>query len=120
MQATCSALGSFRSRGRVIVYAIALVALSAMLFMPGAASAETAEVEPAATPATTTNYLALGDSITFGYTEEKFNINYPNERRRTSKKGSTTSSTKTSKNRKRWAKAARSSMTPAPVRRRMG
>ncbi len=79
MQATCSALGSFRSRGRVIVYAIALVALSAMLFMPGAASAETAEVEPAATPATTTNYLALGDSITFGYTEEKFNINYPNE-----------------------------------------
>ena len=79
MQALYDSSVSFRSRGRLIVCAIALVALSAMMFAPGAASAATAEVEPAATPATVTNYLALGDSITFGYTEEKFNINYPNE-----------------------------------------
>jgi lysophospholipase L1-like esterase len=59
----------FRSRGRLIACAIALVALSAMMFAPVAANA---------TP-TTTTYLALGDSITFGYTEEKFNINFPNE-----------------------------------------
>jgi lysophospholipase L1-like esterase len=69
MQGICSAFISFRSRGRVIVCAVALVALSAMMFTPGAASAET----------TTTSYLALGDSITFGYTQEKFEINLPNE-----------------------------------------
>jgi lysophospholipase L1-like esterase len=79
MQALYDSSVSFRSRGRLIVCAIAVVALSAMMFAPGAATAATAEVEPAATPATVTNYLALGDSITFGYTEEKFNINYPNE-----------------------------------------
>jgi lysophospholipase L1-like esterase len=61
---------SLRARGRLIVCAIALVALSAMMFAPVAANAE---------PPTTTTYLALGDSITFGYTQEKFNINYPNE-----------------------------------------
>src|ERR1700677_137377 len=60
----------FRSRGGLIACAIALVALSATMFAPVAANAETP---------TTTTYLALGDSITFGYTEEKFNINYPNE-----------------------------------------
>jgi lysophospholipase L1-like esterase len=70
MQAIRGASGSFRSRGRLIVCALALVALSAMMFTPVAANAETP---------TTTTYLALGDSITFGYTEEKFNINYPNE-----------------------------------------
>ena len=41
----------FRSRGRLIACAIALVALSAMMFAPVAANA---------TP-TTTTYLALGD-----------------------------------------------------------
>jgi lysophospholipase L1-like esterase len=79
MQASYDSSVLFCARGRLIVCAIALVALAAMTFAPGAASAETAEVEPAAAPATVTNYLALGDSITFGYTEEKFNINYPNE-----------------------------------------
>jgi lysophospholipase L1-like esterase len=79
MQASYDSSVPFRARGRLILYAIALVALSAMMFAPGVASAETAEVEPAAAPAIVTNYLALGDSITFGYTEEKFNVNYPNE-----------------------------------------
>jgi lysophospholipase L1-like esterase len=59
-----------RAYGRTIVCVIACVVLSAMMFVPAAANAETP---------TTTTYLALGDSITFGYTEEKFNINYPNE-----------------------------------------
>ena len=62
---------SLRARGRLIVCAIALVALSAMMFAPGIASAKE-------TPPTTT-YLALGDSIAFGQTEELFNINKPNE-----------------------------------------
>ncbi len=70
MQAIYDFSGPFRSRGRLIVCAIALVALSAMMLTPVAANAETP---------TTTTYLALGDSITFGYTQEKFNINYPNE-----------------------------------------
>ena len=46
--------------------AVALVALTAMMFAP-AANAET------------TTYLALGDSISFGYTQEKFDLNFPNE-----------------------------------------
>ena len=70
MQAISGYTVPFRSRVRLIVCAVAVVALSAMLFAPVAANAETP---------TTTTYLALGDSITFGYTEEKFNINYPNE-----------------------------------------
>ena len=70
MQAISGFSVAFRSRARLVVCAIAVVALSAMMFAPVAAQAEE-------TPVTT--YLALGDSITFGYTEEKFNINFPNE-----------------------------------------
>jgi lysophospholipase L1-like esterase len=55
-----------RVRGRAIVCACALAALAAMMFTP-AANAET------------TTYLALGDSISFGYTQEKFDLNFPNE-----------------------------------------
>jgi hypothetical protein len=46
------------------------LALSAVVFAPAAANAQA--------PPTTT-YLALGDSISFGYTAEKFNIHAPNE-----------------------------------------
>jgi len=68
MQATNGSAGSHR-RGRVIGCTMALVfALSALIFMPTAANATT-----------TTQVLALGDSITFGYTAEKFGINKPNE-----------------------------------------
>jgi lysophospholipase L1-like esterase len=49
-----------------------LLAALALIIAPAAARAE----EPAPT---TSTYLALGDSISFGYTEEKFNVNYPNE-----------------------------------------
>jgi lysophospholipase L1-like esterase len=61
----------YRGRGRLIGCCIALtLALSALVFAPVAANAET--------PPTTT-YLALGDSISYGYTQEKFSVNYPNE-----------------------------------------
>jgi lysophospholipase L1-like esterase len=56
-----------RMRAYLVACAVALAALSATAFAPAAAKAET------------TNYLALGDSITFGYTQEKFEINFPNE-----------------------------------------
>jgi len=46
--------------------AVLALALSALVFAP-VASAETS------------TYLALGDSISFGYTQEKFTVNYPNE-----------------------------------------
>jgi lysophospholipase L1-like esterase len=48
-----------------------VLAVSALGFGPASAGAETA-------PATTT-YLALGDSISFGYTQERFNIHFPTE-----------------------------------------
>jgi lysophospholipase L1-like esterase len=50
--------------------ALALV-LSAIVFAPVSAQAES---EPA-----TTTYLALGDSISFGYSEERFNNHFPTE-----------------------------------------
>lgn len=60
-----------RGRGRIIGCCIALtLALSALVFAPAAANAVLAP---------TTTVLALGDSISFGYTQEKFNVNYPNE-----------------------------------------
>jgi lysophospholipase L1-like esterase len=63
--------GPYRSRGRLIGCCIALtLALSALVFAPVAANAETPPI---------TTYLSLGDSISFGYTQEKFNVNYPNE-----------------------------------------
>jgi lysophospholipase L1-like esterase len=34
---------------------------------------------PAVASAQTTTYLALGDSISFGYSQERFNVNYPTE-----------------------------------------
>lgn len=60
-----------RSRGRLLGCCMALaLALSAVVFAAPAANA--------AAPATTT-YLALGDSISFGYSEERFNLHSPQE-----------------------------------------
>ncbi len=54
-----------RSRGRLLGCCMALVlVLAAVVFAPAAAQAES---EPA-----TTTYLALGDSISFGYSAERF------------------------------------------------
>ena len=46
------------------------LALSGLVFAPAAASATTPKP---------TTYLALGDSAGFGYTQERFAVNYPNE-----------------------------------------
>lgn len=71
MQAMNGSAGSFRSRGKLIGCCMALtLALCAMLFAP-AANAETASEAP--------TYLATGDSLAFGYTEEKFDVNFPTE-----------------------------------------
>jgi lysophospholipase L1-like esterase len=57
-----------RKRGRLIGCCMTLaLALSGLVLAPAAANAET------------TTYIATGDSITFGYTQEKFNVNFPNE-----------------------------------------
>ncbi len=71
MQATTGSATSFRSRGRLIGCCMALVlALSALVFAP-AANAQSSTTGPF--------YLSLGDSISFGYTQQKFNENYPTE-----------------------------------------
>jgi lysophospholipase L1-like esterase len=70
MQAKHGFAVSFRSRTRLLGCAIALVALAATMFAPSAGAVE---------PPPVTTYLALGDSIAFGYSEQKFNENFPNE-----------------------------------------
>jgi lysophospholipase L1-like esterase len=59
-----------RSIGRPPALAIALVVLAALAFAPAATA------RPAAPVST---YLALGDSISFGYSQQVFNENFPNE-----------------------------------------
>src|SRR5229473_4246541 len=56
-------------RGRLIGCVIAMVAIAAMAFAPSASA-----VEP---PVST--YLSLGDSLAFGYTQTKFEENFPND-----------------------------------------
>src|SRR5438105_3986743 len=71
MQAMHGLRVSFRKRGRLVgCCAVLALALSAMVIAPAGANA-------AAAP--TTTYLALGDSISFGFTVEKFAIHKPNE-----------------------------------------
>ncbi len=71
MQATNGSAALVRSRGRLIACCLALVlALTAFVIAPAA---------NAATPPPTTTYLALGDSISFGFTEEKFAVNAPSD-----------------------------------------
>jgi lysophospholipase L1-like esterase len=60
-----------RARGRLVGFCMALaLVLAAFVFAPVSANAQ----EP-----TTTTYVALGDSISFGYTAERFNNHYPTE-----------------------------------------
>jgi lysophospholipase L1-like esterase len=74
MQAMNGSAVPVRSRGRLIGCCMALaLALTALVFAPAAANA----FEPVAP--TTTTYLALGDSISFGYTAEKNKLYLPNE-----------------------------------------
>jgi lysophospholipase L1-like esterase len=70
MKATNGFVASFVKRGRVIGGCAALaLALSAMVFAMPASAVE---------PPPPTTYLALGDSIAFGYTQVKFVENFPN------------------------------------------
>ncbi|HTA05977.1 MAG TPA: hypothetical protein VK774_06415 [Solirubrobacteraceae bacterium] len=67
-----TAMNGSWSRGRLVGCCTALVlVLSAIVFAPVAAQAES---EPA-----TTTYLALGDSISFGYSAERFSNHFPTE-----------------------------------------
>jgi lysophospholipase L1-like esterase len=61
---------SFRNRGRVI--GLCLVVLFAL-------SAVFSSAASAAKPPIKENYLALGDSISYGYSQALFNANYPTE-----------------------------------------
>jgi lysophospholipase L1-like esterase len=71
MTATNGSAVPTRKRGRVIGCIMMLaLALTALVFAPAAANATTPPV---------TTYLALGDSLSFGYTAEKFGVNFPNE-----------------------------------------
>jgi len=75
MQAKNGSAGSRRTRGRAMMFVLMLaLAVSAVVFAPAAANAE--EVAPA--PAGPM-YLALGDSISFGYSAQKFAENAPTE-----------------------------------------
>jgi lysophospholipase L1-like esterase len=61
---------SFR-KGRLIGCCMAVALVIAALFASSASAAKA--------PLNPTNYTALGDSLAFGYTAEKFNNNYPAE-----------------------------------------
>jgi lysophospholipase L1-like esterase len=68
MTATNGSATPTRKRGRLLgSIAVLALALAALVIAPAAANA------------TTTTYLALGDSISFGYSQEKFGVNFPNE-----------------------------------------
>jgi hypothetical protein len=68
MQATNGSAVSVRSRGRLIGCCMALaMALGAVVLAPAA----NATLPPA--------YVATGDSLAFGYTQEKFLVNFPTE-----------------------------------------
>ncbi len=71
MQAKHGSAVLFGTRGRLIGCCMALVmALAVVVFAPASASAQEPE---------THTYIALGDSISFGYTQERFNNHFPTE-----------------------------------------
>jgi lysophospholipase L1-like esterase len=71
MQAMNGSASPFRSRGRLIGCCMALaLALSALVFAPVASAKVTPPVE---------TVLSLGDSLAFGYSQEVFEENFPND-----------------------------------------
>jgi len=74
MQATNGSAGSRRLGGRVVTCVLMLALLAAAVVFPAAASAEEAAPAPAGPI-----YMALGDSISYGYSAQKFAENYPTE-----------------------------------------
>ena len=71
MSATNGLAVSLRSRSRLIGCCMALVLLASAL-LASSASAKPRTYSPTA-------YVAIGDSLAFGYTEEKFDLNLPAE-----------------------------------------
>jgi lysophospholipase L1-like esterase len=71
MSATNGLAFSLRSRSRLIGCCMALVLLASALLASSASAKKP--------PLTPTAYVALGDSLAFGYTEQKFYENYPTE-----------------------------------------
>ena len=67
MSAKHGLAGLFRVRGRLIGCCMTLALAAGLVIAPAAANAET------------TTYVALGDSISYGYSQERFNVNFPNE-----------------------------------------
>jgi lysophospholipase L1-like esterase len=73
MQAKNGSASPRRRRGGVIGCVLMLaLAVSALALAPAAANAENAA------PATS-DYIALGDSISYGYSAERFNVHFPTE-----------------------------------------
>jgi lysophospholipase L1-like esterase len=71
MHAMNGSAGTLRSRGRLIGCCMALVFALSALIAPAFASA--------APPPEPKTFLAVGDSISFGYSQQKFNENFPSE-----------------------------------------
>jgi hypothetical protein len=68
MQAMNGLVHGGRKRGRIVGSCVTLaLALCGLVVGPAVANAETQ------------TYVAAGDSISFGYTQERFNVNFPNE-----------------------------------------
>ncbi len=75
MQARKGSAGLFRMRGRLIGCVMVLaLAVTAVVLAPAAANAEEGPPAPAGPI-----YMALGDSISFGYSAQKFAENAPTE-----------------------------------------
>jgi len=79
MQATNGSASPRRTRGRAMgcVLLLALV-VTALVLAPAAANARKAAPGKQVAPETS-DLVMLGDSITFGYSEERFNIHFPTE-----------------------------------------
>lgn len=71
MQATHGSALSRRRGGLIACLTALALALAAVVFAPAAANAQPAPGGPI--------YMALGDSISFGYSHQKFDENYPTE-----------------------------------------
>jgi lysophospholipase L1-like esterase len=74
MQAKNGSAGSGRVRGRLITCVLMLALVAAAVVFPAAANAEEGPPAPAGPI-----YMALGDSISYGYSAQKFNENFPTE-----------------------------------------
>jgi lysophospholipase L1-like esterase len=79
MQATNGSASSRRMRGGVMGCVLALAfAVTALVLAPAAANARKPAPGKQVAPETS-DYIALGDSISFGYSAERFNIHLPTE-----------------------------------------